>query len=305
MSTAKKTTAESERARHTKSTATRIHQRQLFHWIGSHIETNLELNPEARRTEYVKCLRNSLDEAKGLWLNRPRDEDILLDGTQFRVTEPICCFTETSLEEVHDHANRYGKLGLGFPKRFVLNNGGRPVNYILDQQNDPTMQAWHRLAGCLLDDTYLETLKPKEREQVQRDFIFVSQFLKRIKQPRKILSTKGKKKIASKKKAPSKATNQKKRSFGGPLHYLEEREWRFVVQNSGKKIVPKGAIQNKKVGEPEWFLPYKAGDDLFTIVFPDNQTMALALRDTKINQAIFRQDRPHVTLLTLEDVGTF
>ena len=39
------------------------------------------------------------------------------------------CFTEWSLDRSLPHITRYGRLGLGFPKRVVLLKGGQPVSY--------------------------------------------------------------------------------------------------------------------------------------------------------------------------------
>lgn len=300
----KKTDAEQKRPRFNKSTRRRIHERLLFHWIGSHIESQPDLSEDDQRGMYVDCLKGSLRPDGGLWLNPPRDDDILLDGEHFKIQSPICCFTESSLEDIADHASRYGRLGLGFPKRFVLERGGRPVNYVLDKASDPTMKAWLRLARTLRDDDLLTRLTESQRKDIEQNLSFVTHFLKRIKQPPSQRPPRPPSPRQSEKKAP---VNKKKngRSFGGPLHYLEEREWRFVVQKHGRTVSPKGAVPNKQASGPQWYLPYIPGKDLFTIVFPDNQTMAAALRDRQINETLFNTDRPHITLLTLEDIGTF
>ena len=40
------------------------------------------------------------------------------------------CFTEIRLSQAQTHAERYGKLGIGFTRDFIMNKGGRPVIYI-------------------------------------------------------------------------------------------------------------------------------------------------------------------------------
>ena len=40
------------------------------------------------------------------------------------------CFTEIRLSQAQTHAERYGNLGIGFAREFILNKGGRPVIYI-------------------------------------------------------------------------------------------------------------------------------------------------------------------------------
>src|SRR5690349_5406552 len=106
-----------------------IHRQQLFHWIGSHIDSRRAGQrgklDDAARTEYVSCLRGALKH--GLWVKTPRDPDFLGKGDLIKVTRPIACFTEWTLGQSLPHTTRYGRLGLGFPKRFVLSRGGQPL----------------------------------------------------------------------------------------------------------------------------------------------------------------------------------
>ena len=182
------------------------------------------------------------------------------------------------------------------------------MNYVLDRKTDPTMSAWLSLARAIHDPDVLNALPNQMRITLENELRFVSQFLKRIRQPSQARSTTKKKAMHKSKGHTAMATKPVRRSFGGPLHYLEEREWRFVLRRKGNTVIPKGAIENRTYKEnngPRWYLPYSAGDDLFTIVFPDNQTMARAIGDKIIRRAISNNDRPHVTLLTIEDIGTF
>lgn len=294
------------RSRYAPSQSVRLHRRQLFHWIGSDLVERGEINDEIRQ-EYVSYLRDSLD--RGLWLKCPRQQERLLDGLHFEVKKPICCFTETSLDEIKDHSRKYGRLGLGFPKRFVLERGGRPVNYLLGQRNDEYMLAWHRLAKILGTPDVLGSLSDKKKSDVKESLSFVSHFLKEMKQPSEKRST------PRKQTEPNRAERTHKsipdpyqRSFGGPLHFLEEREWRFVLGCTRNKTIPRGALKNdENIGssDPSWFVPYEPGKDLFTVVFPDNATLAKAIMDNEVRAKLFRNNSPHVTLLTLDDLGTF
>jgi hypothetical protein len=113
----------------------RLHRRQLFHWIGGNLESDRKMNADQKASAYIEYLRGSLD--KGLWIKPPREKDELGKDGEFRINSPICCFTETTLSEIEFHNRTYGKLGLGFPKRFVMTHGGRPVNYINAQTPPP------------------------------------------------------------------------------------------------------------------------------------------------------------------------
>jgi len=96
-----------------------------------------------------------------------------------------------------------------------------------------------------------------------------------------------------------------KRNYGGILHFLEEREWRIVVQETANKAVRKSFVKNGGNSGPPWYLPYAPAKDLFTIVFPDNRTLAKALDNTRIRKLVHAPKMPPVTLLSLEDLGTF
>src|SRR5512134_3427339 len=101
-----------------------IHRQQLFHWIGKHIDDRTvgKSLTDSLRSDYVACLEGALE--NGLWLKTPRLPDCLGDGLLIKVHRPIVCFTEWSLGQSLPHTTRYGRLALGFPKRFVLSRGG-------------------------------------------------------------------------------------------------------------------------------------------------------------------------------------
>jgi len=87
------------------------------------------------------------------------------------------------------------------------------------------------------------------------------------------------------------------------MPYLEEREWRIVVGEGapsrlGLRPGPPGA-------DPEYFLPYIPGKELFTLVLPDNETVSRVLQDDDLRSRLFPANAPHVTVLSLQDVGTF
>jgi hypothetical protein len=92
------------------------------------------------------------------------------------------------------------------------------------------------------------------------------------------------------------------RKFGRFLHYLEEREWRIVYDLSLEKYFESGP---GAPNGPEYYLQFEPGAELFTVVLPDNQTVNLAMQDPFIRKNLFPKDAPHVTLLSLQDIGTF
>lgn len=87
------------------------------------------------------------------------------------------------------------------------------------------------------------------------------------------------------------------------MPFLEEREWRIIepVVRGGRPALPlKEGLENR----PKLFLPYEPGRDLFTVVLPDNETVALALENSAVRRAVAQPGSPHITVLSLEDIGT-
>jgi hypothetical protein len=100
-----------------------IHSKILVHWTGKDIETNPDQDEKSQL--YVERLKDDLQQ--GLYA-KPTVEDSIRNVKLKGITR--LCFTEIRLSQVQTHAERYGKLGLGFPRDFIMNKGGRPVIYI-------------------------------------------------------------------------------------------------------------------------------------------------------------------------------
>jgi len=82
--------------------------------------------------ECLSQLRNSLE--NGLWVKSPRfPEQFDFKGKHFSLNAPICCFTEWSLGESLPHTAEYGRIGLGFPKRWVIEHGWS-IRHLLSSQ---------------------------------------------------------------------------------------------------------------------------------------------------------------------------
>ncbi len=111
-----------------------VHRRQVFHWIGKHIDQNGGLTADQRRAAYLDALAGSL--VDGLWMNRLGEELGFRGAPSHTLERRAVCFTENRLSDCRFHASRYGHLGLGFPKRFVLDAGGKPVSYVEHKVGD-------------------------------------------------------------------------------------------------------------------------------------------------------------------------
>ncbi len=95
------------------------------------------------------------------------------------------------------------------------------------------------------------------------------------------------------------------------MPFLEEREWRIVEHSrleATETLVPNSKYRpnsNRPSEMPKFYLPYKPGEDLFTLVLPDNQTVSAVLQNTWFTNRLFPKNGPHVTVLSLQDIGTF
>ncbi|MGZ5518838.1 MAG: hypothetical protein ACXWIU_09275 [Limisphaerales bacterium] len=287
------------------ATYNNIHRQQLFHWIGSHIDAGLSklgrLDDKSREA-YVACLHGALK--CGLWVKTPRDPDFLGNGDLIKVTRPIACFTEWTLGQSLPHTTRYGRLGLGFPKRFVLARGGQPLIYIRDSaKNDPYTVALKTLARYFKNIQAGRKLSARKIDELREHFDYLSHFNKRIRkqlQPR-ISFKKIKPPRSPTLKTPAAKPNLFVRRFGTTLHYLEEREWRIVYSAALDEFF----LKCGKSSGPDYYLPFIPGKELFTVVLPDNRTVNMALSDTFIRKKLYPADDPHVTVLSLQDIGTF
>ena len=99
-----------------------LHSKILVHWTGK----DLESNHSTKKSElYVERLIDDLQ--KGLFSQRTTEAVIRKKKIKHLVR---ICFTEIRLSQARTHAERYGKLGIGFTRDFIMNKGGRPVIYI-------------------------------------------------------------------------------------------------------------------------------------------------------------------------------
>lgn len=99
-----------------------IHSKILVHWTGKDIESNTSAN---KSQLYIERLIDDLQ--NGLFTKRTTEDVIRKKKIKNLVR---ICFTEIRLSHARTHAGRYGKLGIGFTRDFIMNKGGRPVIYI-------------------------------------------------------------------------------------------------------------------------------------------------------------------------------
>ena len=58
-------------------------------------------------------------------------------------------------------------------------------------------------------------------------------------------------------------------------------------------------------GTPPYLIPYKPGVELFTVALPDNRTVKIVLQEKFFLRELFGPNRPHVMVVSIQDVGAF
>lgn len=297
-----------------------IHRRQLFYWMGRSIDLQngkRKLLSDALVAQVLDQLRGSLE--NGLWVKSPRyPEQMKLREDAFAMDLPITCFTEWSLGESMPHTMEYGRMGLGFPKRWVIERGGQSVTYFQHNAKGSFLQAVFKLLASQgsIDASGIWQAKPGST--VFAELRYLIHFAKMIRlAPPKPTRASGKAAAPSVTRAKSaKGTRSAaaveaqtfKRKFGMPLQFVEEREWR-IVHHSSSKYFKKGP------GVPEYYLPYVPGEELFTLVLPDNKVVSRVLQQDWFTERLFTPWKhypvlkgrhvPSVTVLSHSDIGTY
>ena len=114
------------------------------------------------------------------------------------------------------------------------------------------------------------------------------------------------------KAAPAAVEAQRfQRKFGLPLQFVEEREWRIVHHPGGRGFVEGPGAPDG----PDYYLPYLPGEELFTLVLPDNKVVSRVLQAEWFTERLFTPWRhypelkgrrvPPVTVLSHSDIGTY
>ncbi len=294
-----------------------IHRQQLFYWMGRSIDDQngkRKLLRDDLVTVVLDQLRGSLE--RGLWVKSPRfPETMELRGKVFALHLPIACFTEWSLGESLPHTAEYGRIGLGFPKRWVIERGGQSVTYFRHNEKGRFLQAVFTLLAAQGTGDAQGIWQPKAGATGFEELRYLLHFAKmlRVRAP-KPSRARAKAVVPptvrpSRKPAAAAVEAQMfKRKFGLPLQFAEEREWRIVHHAGGKHFV-------KGPGVPDHYLPYVPGEELFTLVLPDNKVVSRVLQSDWFTERLFTpwkhypslkgRQVPPVTVLSHSDIGTY
>ena len=280
-----------------------LHHQQLFHWIGRDIEEKLAakddpISEDEANKQYLSHLSTSLKH--GIWLHPTSQPEYLGRGkSAIELTRPIACFTEWSLRDSKPHTRKYGRLGFGFARNWVTARGGQPVTYVRTAQ-DSTYAA---TATSLYNR--LKRLRKGGDEACHELEILLSYSRSLRGLPSPTEQPKEKPEGAVKTKTKTKTTRPKdphQRKWPAPMTILEEREWRIVHAEGLKHCKTNTTSGTTK---PNYYLPYKTGTHLFTLVVPNNEILNRVVNNDELRKQLFPDHRPHVSLLSWQDLGSF
>ena len=248
-----------------------IHSKFLVHWTGKQIATGTELSPD-QICLYVAHLRKILTE--GLYVRCPSADEARRERTfgntwgeehWFDICFACLCFTEIRLTQAEAHAKRYGKLGIGFSRDFVMSRGGNPAFYIQNGCQGIAAEMFDRISGYLKERCQAGDAAAKVQK---RHLEVLMAFTKRM----------------GEQDAPE-------------LTYYDEMEWRILHSDGGEKaghFIP--------TAEGLWLMPFQLSD-VKLIVFPTADVKRCALQDPVLKDLLSQLPSP--MLLTLDDCAHF
>ncbi len=262
-----------------------LHQSLLFHWTqpadekgsSTKIADECKFIPKAvpktkpERDKFIEHL--SLILTTGLRFGIQKCNHVEQITPAIKTTRRIISFSEWGVGSSSEHARRYGHIGLGFTRKYIMIHGGRPVIYINNQKTDPVRKAMIKLLESSTKDGTL-----LHHAQV------VASLLKIYKDPRKPSDPRLEIKARREGRTPDEDSTFAL-DFGKAHGNLEDREWRildFDIQDVTPRILP---------CEP---------GKLAMIVMPDHKTLSLALQDDRIREIVLPKDKPAICMISRE-----
>jgi hypothetical protein len=243
--------------------ASRVRPDFLVHWIGKDIhcrrpqagdddcrarggqcacQIDHRVLSDQDRERYLSHLQGAL--AKGLWMTKPRESITGYKGVSLSFQPMVTCFTELKLSQTRSHTGRYGCLGLGFSRAFVIERLGCPVHYLSGTDDDAIVANLDAVRNVLigLERSNIPAVSKGHPVQVRRvrDALeHTIAFLKRMWE-----------------------------ATPGDYGYLEEMEWRIVQAD---RMECKGRLVPTGQDLPEVRIPF-THDELKLLILPDDVT---------------------------------
>jgi len=305
------------------------------HWTGKDLDKDFNndlIDLSSLYAKYEDRLINTL--STGLWMMSSH-ETLRLENRWYDTYYPMTCFTEILLSKAVNHASRYGRLGFGFTRDFVLDAGGSPVLYLRNHPNDSIYKMISTISANIsdveqlilekaLNENYGPSNDPTIIELPEDDELVYT--LQKVSESRMLFSQ-----FQSFLKIMS---NYEKDDY----LFLEEAEWRIVHSNNWyTKPVSEGRTTTKlgrtlqnanlnltkplriqpniakvdgiegtvkpKLGTPQYFIKFSP-DDLSLIIFPDAHIRKQVYNNSTFQNWLKGRENP-LPLLTVDECISF
>ena len=303
----------------------------LIHWTGKDIHTNYKNLSDCQRNTYVERLCSTLTgDYKGLWVKEVCEKIYASGHRGIPRKWPLTSFTEIKLSQVHKHTERYGCLGFGFSRGFVLKRYGAPVQYVAGGRRPEDIISQHtfKLYEILDSLGQLEARYPRLNKFLLEhlnasSLIDVLQILfndeQRSRPPTNVFGH-----LMSSIKTNSIFIKDMSESQNGDAHdfrNLDELEWRIPYIKSGKQPCVKPCIRRllkpdeiadcqskykieKRDDVPKALVQFDQ-EDLKVLILPDEKARKLALNNDNIWKWL-RKDKEHLpAILTVAECLQF
>lgn len=99
------------------------------------------------RNQYLERLKDILK--NGFVMNKGNETIYGMDGSKITAGISRTCFTEIKLSLAKQHASRYGSLGIGVDRNFVLERCGGPVFYIQNGNHSNIIENFSKVLSYL------------------------------------------------------------------------------------------------------------------------------------------------------------
>jgi hypothetical protein len=194
----------------------------------------------------------------------------------------MTCFTEIRLSQTIEHASKYGLLGIGVTRKFVLDRWGAPVWYVRNRKDEQIVHYLNYISvePMLFVQELIDRQILAEKQPMQQNFMesvaFTNSFIKNM-------STAGKEE--------------------DDFVYLDEHEWRIVIS---EKLLDRGGVVSASTAThiasqaPGAYKILLQPSDLKILILPDDRAKQMALACREIIEW-FGHSSPLPPFLTLAD----
>lgn len=245
------------------------HSDFLIHWTGEDIDK--EYDPEWWNDKKSKLNKTIiapyLERLKyilkyGLWMTKGNESITFQNKKIKRPAFARTCFTELKLSEAAMHAKKFGRLGIGFKRMFVLDRMGFPMVYYRPERDNWFITPCKRAGENKIDDYWACFLKSMDEEVVKGQLLQYSQF---DESEWRIICS-------------DEIVKDFHRMFKDPSD-IEDPEFQAYIKKSDKndKLEYLLPMQNARNGYSKWFA---------MIIYPSLAVKVAAEADKEIRQAI-------------------